>query len=506
MYRYIAYFLIFCANTSFASIDQIKLQIFIYKGLFQFEQMREDDSRYTKINHKFSEALSNTNYLDQTIKKVNIFAGEKPDSFKRDGVVSIHLDDPLWLWVELISNNPSNEAYLSQVRENEQKSTYVPIIGDRYYNLIMQKCLRPESSLPDTFTFYKDDDQIISINYTSDELNLNVSLRASSCVIESFKLEKMGQNDRRYKRIVEIQEDFKILEVNNNPPLVDDYILNKDIRTPVGIIDSGIDYNNPYFQNKMIPGNRSNFPYLALDLAENDYLPYDFFKPNLTVSMRGLDFRIQHHHGSHVSGIAVRDSSELAIIPIRMIEGADGYITDQAFKFEEAISFLKDNGVKCVNMSFGSSDLNTANIIKNVIKNNPDMLFVVAAGNEGKNIEIHPDYPASFKNQNLIKVASIKKDYSFSSDFSNYSNKLVHIAAQGEEVLSYFPGGEVKSLTGTSMAAPQVTRVCGKLHHKYPQWTAIQIKEHILQTAKKLNDLEEYVIDGRVLDQEAALK
>jgi subtilisin family serine protease len=43
------------------------------------------------------------------------------------------------------------------------------------------------------------------------------------------------------------------------------------------------------------------------------------------------------------------------------------------------------------------------------------------------------------------------------SFFSNYGSKTVFIAAPGSNIFSTTPGGNYESLSGTSMAAPQVS-------------------------------------------------
>jgi subtilisin family serine protease len=114
-------------------------------------------------------------------------------------------------------------------------------------------------------------------------------------------------------------------------------------------------------------------------------------------------------------------------------------------------------------------------------------------------------YPASFEGNNIITVASIDEDGSI-SDFSNFSNKIVDIAAIGSEVLSQWPYGPPVKLSGTSMAAPQVTRTCGKVNHLRPEWSSQEIVSYILNSSKESQKLKEYVFEGRLLDEVNTVK
>ena len=88
---------------------------------------------------------------------------------------------------------------------------------------------------------------------------------------------------------------------------------------------------------------------------------------------------------------------------------------------------------------------------------NSSMLFVTAAGNEGKNITEHPVYPGSFNLPNVITVAAVNPDGSL-AEFSNYGNE-VHVGAPGVNIRSTFTTDDQEgrvAFNGTSMASPFV--------------------------------------------------
>jgi subtilisin family serine protease len=81
---------------------------------------------------------------------------------------------------------------------------------------------------------------------------------------------------------------------------------------------------------------------------------------------------------------------------------------------------------------------------------------VAAAGNNASNDDTAPFYPCSYGAANEICVAATDKNDSLAS-FSNYGQSSVDLSAPGVNILSTLRGGTYGTLSGTSMATPQVS-------------------------------------------------
>ncbi len=134
-----------------------------------------------------------------------------------------------------------------------------------------------------------------------------------------------------------------------------------------------------------------------------------------------------------------------------------------------------------------------------------DILFVAAAGNDGRNNDTTANYPSNYSTagtagyDDVIAVASITSAGGLSS-FSNYGATQVDIAAPGSSIYSTLPGDTYGVLSGTSMATPHVTGAAALYASANPNATAAQIKAAILGTAEATASLAGKVATGGRLD------
>ena len=221
------------------------------------------------------------------------------------------------------------------------------------------------------------------------------------------------------------------------------------------VIDTGIDYTHP-------------------DLAANIWRNTDELSGNgidddgngFVDDVRGWDFvnndsdpMDDNGHGTHVAGTigAVGNNGvgvtgvawNASIMPLKFLDQAGSGSLSNAIK---AIQYARVNGAKIINASWGGGGFSSAlqSAITQFITSGG--LFVAAAGNESTNNDVTPSYPANYPG--VISVgASTRTDTRAS--FSNYGSN-VDVFAPGQSILSTLPGNRYGSLSGTSMATPQV--------------------------------------------------
>ena len=269
-----------------------------------------------------------------------------------------------------------------------------------------------------------------------------------------------------------------------------EFISQRTDRVLVTILDSGVDYNHLDLAFKIwrTPEGRM----IGRDYQDFDGLPYDY-EERTHNTLEIFD------HGTHVAGIATRGSDDIAILPIRYPRRKKENF------FYDAIAFAHEQGSRIVNISLGNKEARWWHSLNRAIRNHPDMLFVVGAGNDGLNLDEEPFYPAGLDHPNMIVVASVDEKANLSY-FSNYGQNKVDVAALGERTLSLNPENSRGKRKGTSMATPYVTRIAAKASFINPALGPQQIIDLIGASVTKVPALADKVKYCGVANEERALE
>jgi cell wall-associated protease len=208
-------------------------------------------------------------------------------------------------------------------------------------------------------------------------------------------------------------------------------------------------------------------------------------------------------HGTGVAGLigAVRNNNygvngvadNVRIMAIKAVPNGDEYDKDIA----NAIRYAVDNGAKVVNMSFGKKISPHKEWVDEAFKYaaDHDVLLVQAAGNDNQDVDAKPEYPndmfADGSVTDLDNVISVgasgpRRDNKLAASFSNYGKNNVDVFAPGVKVTSVDKDAEFNTADGTSFASPITAGLAALLLEYYPDLSARQLKQAILQSAKPL--------------------
>ncbi len=287
------------------------------------------------------------------------------------------------------------------------------------------------------------------------------------------------------------------------------HIVSGNSKVTVAVLDTGIDYNHEDLANNLWI-NKGEIPNNGIDDDGNGYIDdvfgYDF-KNNDALPFDDL------RHGSHVSGILGATggngigisgvTQRVGLMTLKFLGGSEGRgTTADALR---AIEYAVNNGANIISNSWEGSENDEA--LKEAIKNagRHGILFVVAAGNEGKNLDTTPVYPAAFRLPNMISVGATDKNDAL-ANFSNYGIKSVSIAAPGVSIFSTVPGNDYLYFGGTSMACPHVSGAAALLLAGWPQLNFVQLKEILIKSADKIDNLNQTIESSGRLNVLSALK
>lgn len=211
-------------------------------------------------------------------------------------------------------------------------------------------------------------------------------------------------------------------------------------------------------------------------------------------------------HGTHVAGIigAIRDNSvgidgiadHILLMPVRAVPNGDERDKDVA----NAIRYAVDNGADIINMSFGKSYSPHKEVVDRAIRyaDENGVLMVHAAGNSSENSDEDASYPTDILDRNgntetaelwlTVGASSWKPNEEFVGEFSNFGDQTVDLFAPGVDIYSTMPENKYERQQGTSMAAPVVSGVAALLMAYYPNLSAAQIRDAILQSVTTYPD------------------
>ncbi len=276
----------------------------------------------------------------------------------------------------------------------------------------------------------------------------------------------------------------------------------------VAVVDAFVDVNHPQIKPR-IAVNTAEIPNNGVD-DDNNGVVDDYYGASF-VSNPGNTTTV-NPHGTHVSGIIAGDSKygpiqgmapQAQIIPAQFISNdGSGSLGDAVL----ALQYAANRGAKIINASWGGAPCVLSLRDEFEQLSQKGILLMVAAGNDGKDIGLYPDFPASLDMGNQITVAA-SSETDLMTSFSNNSFSLVHIAAPGQDILSTIPNNQVATFSGTSMATPFVSGAAALLWSAKPTATAAQIKTALLQSVDVVPNHEFKVLTrGRLNVQKALAK
>lgn len=255
-------------------------------------------------------------------------------------------------------------------------------------------------------------------------------------------------------------------------------------RPIIAILDTGVDIDHPDLKANIWTNTKES------EGAED----YDDDGNGFKDDLHGWDFVNQtgrigdwNGHGTHCAGIAaavggngigiVGANPDALIMPVTVMQ-SDG--TGDVATIIKGIDYAVANGADIISMSFGSYGESKAEE-QALGRAYQKAVLVAAAGNDGKclnhahpgQITPMPMYPASYTFVLGVQAMNSEGNITYWSNYDDNGptytewgeDKLYNyeLLAPGANIESTYPGGNYKSLNGTSMATPMVAGALSRL-------------------------------------------
>lgn len=229
----------------------------------------------------------------------------------------------------------------------------------------------------------------------------------------------------------------------------------------VGVIDTGVDLGHPDLKRRIAGG-------------------YNVLKP-------GRDPVDDNGHGTHVAGTIGAEDNGIGVVGVApkagiyAIKALDRYGIGFLSDLIEGLQWCIRNGMQVVNLSLGTNEDN--HTFREAVRRawQAGLTVVAAAGNNGP-ADGTVEYPGRY--QEVICVSAIGTDGRLARFASR--GPEVAVIAPGVDVVSAWPGGGYRSLSGTSMAAPHVAGVAALLKAMRPGLSPGEVRQRLTVTSRRL--------------------
>jgi len=278
----------------------------------------------------------------------------------------------------------------------------------------------------------------------------------------------------------------------------------------VSVIDTGIDYNHEDIRDNMWKNPGETGTDDSGNSKENNGIDDD--GNGFIDDVYGWDFANDDNdpfddnsHGTHCAGTIGASGNngigvagvtwDVQLMAIKFLTGGGSGTLENAIK---GVEYAILNGVNIASNSWGGGGYSSALEEAILHAHEHNILFVAAAGNSSFNNDSSPHYPSSYDIDNVLAVAATNASDELSY-FSCYGKRSVDIAAPGSSIFSTVPDNGYSAKSGTSMATPHVAGASALLLGYEPGFTAVDIKNRLISTSRKLYSLKNKVVsNGRL--------
>jgi hypothetical protein len=253
----------------------------------------------------------------------------------------------------------------------------------------------------------------------------------------------------------------------------------------VALVDTGVNYLLPEINSR-----------LARDL-DGMLVGYDFWdldeRPFDVHPLRSAFF--PDHHGTATASIVLSEAPMVRLLPYR-------YPRPDMTRLNALIEHAASHGARIVNLSLASFDREEWHAFAQAAARHPEILFVVAAGNDNRDIDRRPVYPAALDLDNLIAVTAARADGHLARGV-NWGPRAVDLMVETDGILALSFDGYQTPVSGSSYATARVTALAACLLAAHPGWSVAALRARIFGLAGPPGAAG-YVAQGFIADPTAS--
>ena len=212
----------------------------------------------------------------------------------------------------------------------------------------------------------------------------------------------------------------------------------------VALVDSGVNYLLPEIGDRL--ARSSDGALIGYDFWDMDDRPFDAHPDS-----RG---RVQRH-GTRTASLLLREAAFVALVPYR-------YPRPDMTRMADLLEHAASHDVRIIGLPLGGNSVDQWQSFAAAARLHPQMLFIVSAGNNGRDIDKQPVYPASLDLDNMLVVTSAD-DFGLVAQGVNWGRVSVDymVPAEFQNALAF--DGQPILVSGSSYAVPKVAALAARL-------------------------------------------
>lgn len=179
-------------------------------------------------------------------------------------------------------------------------------------------------------------------------------------------------------------------------------------------------------------------------------------------------------HGTTVASILIREAPEAALIPYR-------YPRPDMGRLKDLITRALGDGVRILALPLGSRQREDWTGFAQAMQGQ-NILAIVSAGNDGRDIDADPLWPAALGLDNMIVVTS-SDGFGRLAQGSNWGGRNVDIMLPAENVEVTDFRGARGTASGSSYAVPRLVAMAARMLASQPDLPATELKARLLARA-----------------------
>lgn len=217
----------------------------------------------------------------------------------------------------------------------------------------------------------------------------------------------------------------------------------------VALVDSGVNYQLPQINARLARAEDGKL--IGYDFWDMDGLPFDSH-PN--------DRGGVQRHGTRTASLLIKEAPFVELVPYR-------YPRPDMQRMSDLIVHAEKHGVRIIGLPLGGNRREQWTAFEQAASAHPHILFIASAGNNGRDIDQQPVFPASLPLANMLVVTSAD-DFGRVAEGVNWGRVSVDYMVPAEQLVALqFDGSEAR-VAGSSYAVPRAMALAARFLRDAP--------------------------------------